>query len=230
VRPLSTEEIVRLAGPAVVQVKTLFGGGSGVVVCPEGFIVTNAHVIERATDLAVVLADGRTLYAQRVRVFDAYDLALLKVDAQNLVSLELARLSDVRLGEDAVAIGAPQGLAQTVTKGIVSAIRPGRELEKVLTARKRTEELTLIQTDAAVNPGNSGGPLVNSRAEIVGINTWKHSQAQGVNFAISAEDVRRIFADVAPLRASLPPPPAEMLPPRPAPPQGPIVEETGQGR
>ena len=136
--------------------------GSGFLISPDGYIVTNSHVVRGATDINVTLWDGRTFKAKIVGVDDATDIAVLKIDATNLPYLKFGDSNELRVGDWVIAIGNPFGLGHTVTVGVVSA--KGRSL-----GITRYEDF--IQTDAAINPGNSGGPLINIKGEVVGINT-----------------------------------------------------------
>jgi serine protease DegS len=164
------------------------GLGSGVILSPDGFILTNRHVVRDADRIRAVLADGRSLALTLVGVDADTDLAVLKADAQGLPTAPIGRAQALRVGDLALAIGNPFGIGQTVTMGIVGAT--GRD-ELGITSIER-----FIQTDAAINPGNSGGALINSQGELVGINTAIFTEtgtAQGIGFAIPTE----IAIDVA---------------------------------
>lgn len=166
--------------------------GSGVVLdAAKGYIVTNHHVIDRAVEIAVHLADGRTLQAELVGSDPETDVAVIKVPAENLIALPLTDSDKLRVGDFVVAIGNPFGLGQTVTSGIVSAVgRSGLGIEGY-------EDF--IQTDASINPGNSGGALVNLRGELVGINTAILSQSGGnvgIGFAIPINMAKEIMAQI----------------------------------
>jgi serine protease Do len=166
--------------------------GSGVIVSREGHVITNHHVIEDNTEVEVQLADGRSLPAQVVGDDKQVDIAILKINAVKLEPLPLANSDSVRVGQLVFAIGNPFGLAETVTAGIISA--KGR---RDITDSK----VEMLQTDAAVNHGNSGGPLINLRGEIIGINTAIYSKSEdggwlGISFAIPANVARRALESV----------------------------------
>ncbi len=163
------------------------GTGSGLILSADGRIVTSAHVVDGNDRVKVTLKDGRVLIGKVVGIDRVTDIAVLKVDAQNLPTVKLGDSERILPGEWAIAIGNPVGLDRTVTVGIVSAT--GRTSVQVGVPEKR---LNFIQTDAAINPGNSGGPLLNGRGEAIGINTTTRADAQGVGFAIPMRTVSRI--------------------------------------
>jgi serine protease Do len=166
--------------------------GSGVIVSPEGYILTNNHVIDGATDVRVTLSDKREFKARIVGADPKTDVAVLKIDAKNLAPITIGDSSRVQVGDVALAIGDPFGVGQTVTKGIISATgRGGLGIE---------DYEDFLQTDAPINPGNSGGALINDRGELVGINTAIISHgsggSQGIGFAVPANLARQVMDQV----------------------------------
>jgi len=186
------EDIFPFPSPFVrdVPVQSL---GSGVIVHPSGYIVTNAHVVRRAQKITVTLAD-QTKYTARVISADSqHDLAVLKIDPPQgtvLPRLPLGRSDDLMVGESVIAIGNPLGLANTVTVGVVSAVN------RTLTFSRDVEYAGLIQIDAPINPGNSGGPLLNIKGELIGINTAIRADAQNIGFAIPADTLARQLGEL----------------------------------
>src|SRR6266478_7037826 len=170
------------------QQRVEHGLGSGVIISPDGYIVTNNHVVDGATDVRVTMSDRRILPAKVVGTDPLTDLAVIKVDGHNLPNAPWGDSTKLHPGQTVLAFGNPFGFRFTVTRGIVSALnRPNPSSDD---ARKPGQ---FIQTDAAINPGNSGGPLVNARGEVVGINTFLISQSgtfSGMGFAIPTQIVR----------------------------------------
>src|SRR5678816_2509844 len=184
---------VETAGPAVASIEAGRSRGSGFIFTPDGLLLTNSHVIAKARALSVSLADGRTFDADVIGDDPETDLAVLRlgVPAGDAAPLPWATLGDsraVRAGQVAIAIGNPFGFQHSVPSGIVSAL--GRSL------RSRTGRLMddILQSDAALNPGNSGGPLVTTRGEVIGVNTAMIQSAQGLSFSIASNTARFVAA------------------------------------
>jgi S1-C subfamily serine protease len=166
------------------------GAGSGVVIAPDGFILTNNHVVEDVSSVSVTLTDGRTMKAGVMGSDPATDLSVIRVSTNGLSIVELGNSDTLRVGQLAIAIGNPLGFQSTVSAGVVSAL--GRSL------RSRSGRLieNVIQTDVALNPGNSGGPLVNSRGEVIGINSAMIYMAQGISFAIPINTAKWVVGEL----------------------------------
>lgn len=162
------------------------GSGSGFIFSSDGYIFTNAHVVQQAEKIKVQLIDGRETQAEMIGRDADSDLAVIKIYEHNLSVSKLGDSSGLRIGEYVIAIGNPFGYQHTVTAGVVSAL--GRTLRSI-TGRMIDN---IIQTDAALNPGNSGGPLINTSAEVIGVNTATIMQAQGLCFSISINSAKDI--------------------------------------
>jgi len=194
---LTISRVFEMTGPAVVHIErgngSTAGSGSGFLITPDGFIVTNSHVVHGAQDLSVTLASGEVLPGYLVGDDPFTDLALVQVRAPHQLphlSFANSETARIRVGQIAIAIGSPLGFQQTVTAGVVSAL--GRSL------RAENGRLIddVIQTDTALNPGNSGGPLVDSAGRVIGVNTAVIRPAQGICFAIGAATATRIVTQL----------------------------------
>ena len=202
VRPMSVAEVAERSLPAVVSILTsavdlsqfLDPGsqadysGSGVIISEDGLIVTNSHVVRDANFILVTLTDNQTFNAEIVGSDPISDLAVIKVDADGLLTLDFGDTESLRIGEPVVAIGNAMGFegGPTVTAGVVSAL--GRSV-----SLSDGELSDLVQTDAAINPGNSGGPLLNLESEIVGINTAVDRTQPGIGFAVGTQTINRVI-------------------------------------
>lgn len=192
--------VVETVGPSVVAISIRKkratnrpgeeGAGSGVIITPDGFVLTNNHVVESSDALQVSLTDGRSFAAQVIGADPATDLAVIRISDGGLPASELGDSDSLKVGQLVIAIGNPLGFQSTVSAGVVSAL--GRSL------RSQSGRLIdgVIQTDVALNPGNSGGPLVDSRGRVVGINTAMIYMAQGISFAVPINTARWVVTEL----------------------------------
>ena len=202
--PDSFSDVVEKVMPSVVYIfvetnisqfgRNLAGSGSGVILHPDGYILTNRHVVEDAKRAEVTLQNRQVYEVNGIWIDDILDLAVVKIDAENLPAAQFGEPDSVRVGDWAIAMGHPLGLSPeeggaTVTVGVVSNLGRAFFIGNM-------PYYDVIQTDAAINPGNSGGPLVNLQGEVIGINSAGAGEAQNINFAISTDTARRVFEDL----------------------------------
>ncbi len=171
---------------SVVTIRTDISQASGFFIANNGYIITNAHVMEGATAASIITYDGKAYDVYRIGGDEDMDLILLKIDETSYAPLELANSDEVKIGEKVIAIGNPLGLQFSVSEGIVSAIH--RQGENGLNA--------YIQTDAALNPGNSGGPLINNQGKVVGINNFKVGGGESLGFALESNYIKDFVNDI----------------------------------
>jgi S1-C subfamily serine protease len=172
------------SGPSIHKANT----GSGFIVRPDGFIMTNAHVVKGSSKIKVSLADKRTFDAKVIGMDGFTDLAVIKINATDLPTLKLGTSANLRPGDFAIAIGSPLNFDHSVTFGIISAV--GRSVSDI------NGNINFLQTDAAINPGNSGGPLLNFDGEVIGINTAMQRNAQSIGFSIPIDVAKAISDDL----------------------------------
>jgi len=182
--------VVDAVAPAVVSVSLPRGGGSGVLFTPDGYLLTNAHVVGRSGSVKIGLPDGSTHDGNVIGTDPATDLAVVHIDGAHLPAAELGSSSKLRVGQLVVAIGNPLGFSFTVSAGVVSA------LGRTLRAQDGRSMDAIIQSDVALNPGNSGGPLVDSHARVVGINTAVILGAQGLSFSVPIDTARWVLSEL----------------------------------
>ncbi len=173
--------------PSMPRQRRQQGTGSGFIISADGQIITNAHVVDGSDKVTVILKDTRSFDGEVVGSDPVTDVAVVKIKAENLPTVQLGRSENLEPGQWAIAIGNPLGLDNTVTAGIISAL--GRSSGEIRVPDKR---VSFIQTDAAINPGNSGGPLLNAQGEVIGVNTAIIQGAQGLGFAIPIETAQRV--------------------------------------
>ena len=196
---LSPHDVYERAKDSVAYITTQEGTGSGFVVSSDGYLVTNDHVVEGATQIKAKIGDGKTLDAKLIGADPSTDLALLKVSAGGLTPLELGDSTAVEVGDPAYAIGNPYGLDRTLTTGVVSA------LQRQISSPNGFSIDDVIQTDAAINPGNSGGPLFNTAGDVIGVNSQIESGGNagggqagnvGIGFAIPSNTVKSVVSQL----------------------------------
>ena len=177
--------VIEKAVPAVVTIRTNVAQGTGFIIDDRGYIVTNAHVLEGASQVNAITYDKQNIQAEFIGYDAEYDVALLKISG-SYSELELANSNDIQTGEKVIAIGNPLGLQFSVSEGIVSAVH-----------REFNGMDAYIQTDAALNPGNSGGPLINKQGEVIGINNFKVSGGESLGFALESNYLRDVVNEIS---------------------------------
>src|SRR6266851_3627507 len=182
--------VAQMVGPAVVSVRTDQGLGSGVIYDASGLILTNAHVVDQAQSITIGLVDGRHFTGKVVGADTGFDVAVIKIDGQNLPAATLGSTANLQVGDSVVAIGNPFGFDHTLTTGVVSA------LNRPVSEGQGSYNQPMVQTDAAINPGNSGGPLLDINGQVIAITTLVAAPqgipAQGLGFAVPSDTARRI--------------------------------------
>ncbi len=189
---MSISSLVERVLPSVVNIAVRTGDspesggiGSGVIYTEDGYIITNNHVAGSAVEMLVTLSDGSNHEAELVGISEITDIAVIKIDAENLPTAQFASIEDQKVGEIVIAVGSPYGIQQTITMGIISG--KGRNIP---VSSDSLPIVDLVQTDTAINPGNSGGPLINTSGEVIGINTLVLSPSgasSGIGFAIPTD-------------------------------------------
>ena len=178
------QKVVKQAGPSVVFIASDKKSGSGVIFREDGYIITNDHVVKGAGECIVRLADTRTVKAVKVGTDPTHDVAVIKIEADDLQTATFADSGKVKVGAEVLAIGSPKGIENSVTKGIISNVN--------VDVDNGTNIIRCLQTDAPINSGNSGGALVNMKGEVVGINSMGRSDAESMNYAIPSNEVVKI--------------------------------------
>ena len=200
IRELSVPNIIEAWAPSVVEIATNGrfgpGGGTGLVLDEEGNILTNKHVVQHATEITVAFSNGNVLKGSKFREDPVLDLAIIQTEGNPTTPAPFGNSSELQIGEDVIAIGHAFGFegGPTVSKGVVSALN-----------RTLSDMTGLIQTDAAINDGNSGGPLVNMQGKVIGINTFKERRADGIGFAININQAKKSAEKLISLGEPLPP-------------------------
>ncbi len=185
VKSESFASIIETVIKGVVGIRTNKGVGSGAIVTEDGYVVTNYHVIEGISKLSVVTSAGKHYPAKIMSYTDTADIAILKINSDDeFFDLKFDDLEDLKVGQKVIALGSPLGLDFTVTEGIISSL-----------SRKNPYGYSVIQTDVPINPGNSGGPLISANGRIVGINTFKAQEAEGIGFALNPDTAEKLVEE-----------------------------------